>query len=159
MAARRPTAPGGENPGADVDRSARPRNAVKRTALVRSVPRALRRSARARAVTDGTSLRQVLVRALHEYAAGTWTPRPMDAMSESIAGAEAVSPSNDTEATGKFIQICASENDLFALDAEGNIYQNNFAAHSWEKLVASRSSQSPARADRPPRGGLHAAFP
>ena len=41
--------------------------------------------------------------------------------------------------TTKFIQICASQNDLFALDEEGNIYQYNFNTKAWAKLVASRS--------------------
>lgn len=45
----------------------------------------------------------------------------------------------DSQASTKFIQICASQNDLFALDEEGNIYQYNFNAKSWVKLVASRS--------------------
>jgi hypothetical protein len=39
----------------------------------------------------------------------------------------------------KFIQICASQNDLFALDEDGNIYQYNFNAKAWVKLIASRS--------------------
>ncbi|MCI0546533.1 MAG: hypothetical protein L0027_04550 [Candidatus Rokubacteria bacterium] len=43
--------------------------------LLRGVPRVLQRTARARAVHEGTTLRQVLVQALREYAAGTWTPR------------------------------------------------------------------------------------
>ena len=52
----------------------------------------------------------------------------------------------------KFIQICASQNDLFALDEQGTVYQYNFTAKSWEKLVASRSQESPARSDpRNPR--------
>jgi len=46
--------------------------------LVRDVPRELQRTARVRAVSEGTTLRRVLVRALREYAAGTWTPRPDD---------------------------------------------------------------------------------
>jgi hypothetical protein len=41
--------------------------------------------------------------------------------------------------TTKFIQICASQNDLFALDADGDIYQYNFNTKGWLKLVASRS--------------------
>ena len=48
---------------------------------------------------------------------------------------ETVSP-----APTKFIQICASQNDLFALDEEGGIYQYNFNTTVWVKLVASRSS-------------------
>lgn len=43
--------------------------------LVRSVPLELQRAARIRAVTDGTTLSEVLVQALREYAAGTWNPR------------------------------------------------------------------------------------
>ena len=39
----------------------------------------------------------------------------------------------------KFIQICASQNDLFALDDDGNIHQYNFNAKRWMKLLASRS--------------------
>ncbi len=42
--------------------------------LVRDVPRDLQQSARARAVRDGTTLRAVLLHALHEYATGRWTP-------------------------------------------------------------------------------------
>jgi hypothetical protein len=44
----------------------------------------------------------------------------------------------------KFIQICASQNDLFALDTEGNIYQYNFNAKAWVKLGASRSYEEHA---------------
>ena len=44
-----------------------------------------------------------------------------------------------SQAPTKFIQICASQNDLFALDEEGNIYQYNFNTKAWAKLVASRS--------------------
>ncbi len=44
----------------------------------------------------------------------------------------------------KFIQICASQNDLFALDKEGNIYQYNFNAKAWVKLGASRSYEEHA---------------
>ena len=43
--------------------------------LLRGVPLELQRAARARAVTEGTTLRQVLLKGLDEYAAGTWTPR------------------------------------------------------------------------------------
>lgn len=42
--------------------------------LVRGVPLELQRSARARAVREGTTLRRVLLGALRDYAAGTWTP-------------------------------------------------------------------------------------
>jgi hypothetical protein len=43
--------------------------------LLRGVPRELQRTARARALADGTSLRSVLLRALREYADRTWTPQ------------------------------------------------------------------------------------
>ena len=43
--------------------------------LVRGVPRELQRAARGRAMNEGTSLSEVLVHALREYAAGTWNPR------------------------------------------------------------------------------------
>jgi hypothetical protein len=46
--------------------------------LLRGVPRDLQRTARVRAVHEGTTLRSVLVQALREYAAGTWTPQPHD---------------------------------------------------------------------------------
>ena len=52
-----------------------------------------------------------------------------------------------SQASAKFIQICASQDDLFALDAEGNIHQYNFNAKTWVKLVASRSQESPERSD------------
>ena len=43
--------------------------------LVRGVSRELQRAARVRAVTEGTTLSAVLVHALRDYAAGTWSPR------------------------------------------------------------------------------------
>ena len=43
--------------------------------LVRGVPPEVQSAARVRAVGEGTSLSVVLVDALREYAAGTWTPR------------------------------------------------------------------------------------
>ena len=51
------------------------------------------------------------------------------------------------QTVAKFIQICASQNDLFALDEQGNIHQYNFTATTWEKLVGSRSQESPDRGD------------
>ncbi len=44
----------------------------------------------------------------------------------------------------KFIQICASKDDLFALDEGGNIYQYNFNAKTWVRLVGSRSYEGRA---------------
>ena len=46
--------------------------------LLRGVPLELQRAARVRAVSDGTTLHQVLLKGLREYAAGTWTPAPGD---------------------------------------------------------------------------------
>ena len=44
--------------------------------LVSGVSRDLQRAARVRAASEGTTLRSVLVKALAEYAAGSWTPAP-----------------------------------------------------------------------------------
>lgn len=44
------------------------------TYTVRGVSRDLHAAARLRAVSEGTTLRSVLLQALHDYAAGTWTP-------------------------------------------------------------------------------------
>jgi hypothetical protein len=44
----------------------------------------------------------------------------------------------------KFIQICASQDDLFALDEEGNVHQYNFNAQTWVKLVANREREESA---------------
>jgi hypothetical protein len=46
--------------------------------LLHGVPRDLQRAARARARQQGASLRAVLLQALREYVAGTWTPRRDD---------------------------------------------------------------------------------
>jgi hypothetical protein len=46
--------------------------------LLRGVAPGVQRAARARAVSEGTTLRWVLVQALREYAAGTWAPRVDD---------------------------------------------------------------------------------
>jgi hypothetical protein len=43
--------------------------------LLRGVPRDLQAAARARAVTEGTTMHAVLLAAMRGYAAGTWTPR------------------------------------------------------------------------------------
>jgi hypothetical protein len=34
----------------------------------------------------------------------------------------------------KFIQICASDDDLFALSEDGGVYQYNFSTETWFKL-------------------------
>ena len=49
------------------------------------------------------------------------------------------------EATAKFIQICASQNDLFALDEHGNIYRYNFSAKAWATLEADVDDSAPTR--------------
>ena len=38
----------------------------------------------------------------------------------------------------KFAQICASQDDVFALDEDGNVYQYNFNTKTWAKLAADR---------------------
>jgi len=48
--------------------------------------------------------------------------------------------------------------DLFALDREGNVFQYNFTAQTWEKLVATRSHEAPGRGERASRGGPRATF-
>lgn len=57
--------------------------------LLRGLPRDLQRAARARALSEGTTLPAVLLQGLHEYAAGTWTPKadgPVAQVSTSDAG-------------------------------------------------------------------------
>lgn len=49
--------------------------------LVRGLPQDLQRAARVRAVSEGTTLSQVLLQGLREYAAGTWTPQRNDKVS------------------------------------------------------------------------------
>jgi hypothetical protein len=51
--------------------------------LLRGLPRDLQRAARVRALSEGTTLRSVLLQSLREYAAGTWTPKPDVALPES----------------------------------------------------------------------------
>jgi hypothetical protein len=140
MATPRPLPTNGpHDPGAEPDRPMRSRAlarlAVTGIYLLRGVSRSLQQAARARAVREGTTLRRVLLQGLHEYAAGTWTP-------SSDAEAATLPRSTPRGQTGaRFIQTCASQNDLFALDAEGGVHQYNFTAKAWEKLVASRSPE------------------
>ena len=54
----------------------------------------------------------------------------------------------DGRRTAKFVQICASQNDLFALDEDGSIHQYNFTAKAWEALVAARAPDQPERGER-----------
>ena len=39
----------------------------------------------------------------------------------------------------KFIQICASQNDLFGLDDVGDVYQYNFNTKTWVQLAREQS--------------------
>lgn len=41
----------------------------------------------------------------------------------------------------KFIQICASQDDVFALDDRGDVYRYNFNVKAWAKLIADRRSE------------------
>lgn len=56
--------------------------------LVRGVTPDLQRAARARAVSENTTLHRVLLQGLREYAAGTWTPRPDGTLPESETPAD-----------------------------------------------------------------------
>jgi hypothetical protein len=49
----------------------------------------------------------------------------------------------------KLIQICASQNDLFGLDAEGVVYHYNFNTHTWVRLGRGQREHggSPGAAD------------
>ena len=70
--------PGGGNrrTGRPMPTRALARMAMTGIYLLRGLPLELQRAARIRAVTEGTTLRQVLLKGLSEYAAGTWTPEP-----------------------------------------------------------------------------------
>jgi len=41
----------------------------------------------------------------------------------------------------KLIQICASQNDLFGLDDQGDVFQYNFKVKTWVKLIVERNSE------------------
>jgi hypothetical protein len=45
----------------------------------------------------------------------------------------------------KLIQICASENDLFGLDADGRVYHYNFKTNDWVKLGRGQRDHGGAR--------------
>jgi hypothetical protein len=49
-------------------------------------------------------------------------------------------------ATAKFMQICASHNDLFGLDEKGDVYQYNFSMKAWVKLAPDRREDVSATA-------------
>lgn len=50
------------------------RKAMTGTYRIRGLSRDLHRAARLRARSQGTTLRRVVLQALHAYSAGTWTP-------------------------------------------------------------------------------------
>jgi hypothetical protein len=55
----------------------------------------------------------------------------------------------------KFIQICASQNDLFGLDDRGDVFQYNFKVKTWMKLIVERNSEEerPGGGTRNANGG------
>ena len=69
----------------------------------------------------------------------------------------------------KFIQICASQNDLFALDDQGDAYQYNFKVRTWVKLIVDRNSEEEipgaeawslnGRGAMPPGEPTHSSYP
>ena len=61
--------------------------------LLRGLPRDLQRAARARALSEGTTLRSVLLQGLREYAAGTWTPKHAGTVADSTLRHDGSSPS------------------------------------------------------------------
>lgn len=69
----------------------------------------------------------------------------MPALCLAAAGSWAAGRGGRTVA--KFIQICASQDDLFALDEGGSIFQYNFNTKTWMELLAGRSD--PTRAEEP----------
>ena len=60
-----------------------------------------------------------------------------------------MSPHTETAAGWRrFVQICASRNDLFALGENGSIHQYNFTVQAWEALVAARAPDGSKRGER-----------
>ncbi len=51
----------------------------------------------------------------------------------------------------KLIQICASQNDLFGIDDEGQVYQYNFNTTHWMHLGHGRSAstETPSAQEQP----------
>ncbi len=47
----------------------------------------------------------------------------------------------------KFIQICASANDLFGLDSDGMVYHYNFNTKSWMRLDCEKRDGTRATED------------
>ena len=66
--------------------------------LLRGLPRDLQRAARTRALSEGTTLRAVLLRGLREYAAGTWTPKLDEPVADATHRPDGSPPSLPSEA-------------------------------------------------------------
>lgn len=49
----------------------------------------------------------------------------------------------------KFMQICASQNDVFALDDQGDVFRYNFSAKTWVRLIADRHPDEETASPRP----------
>jgi len=45
----------------------------------------------------------------------------------------------------KLVQICASDNDLFSLDAEGSVYHYNFKTSDWVRLGGEQRDHGESR--------------
>jgi hypothetical protein len=58
----------------------------------------------------------------------------------------------------KLIQICASQDDLFALDDDGEVYQYDFRQKTWVKLVADRTQDTRAAGQSDGAGTSRRAF-
>ena len=54
----------------------------------------------------------------------------------------------------KLIQICASQNDLFALDGDGIVCQYNFNTHQWMELGDARAERAESSRAESSRGEL-----
>jgi len=54
----------------------------------------------------------------------------------------------------RFVHICASQNDLFALDEAGTVFKYNFNAKTWERLATDRSQEGPEQGHRAHRGDV-----
>jgi hypothetical protein len=52
----------------------------------------------------------------------------------------------DADGMRRLIQICASQNDLFALDEDGEVYQYNFKTSTWMLLGRGRSADTESAA-------------
>jgi len=51
--------------------------------------------------------------------------------------------------SGKFVQIAATDEELYALDAEGRVWQFDYQKQAWEVLTARRDSREPGERKTP----------